>query len=362
MKILFIADNLGGGGKERRLIELIKSISKNDKYTVDIIILDNNIFYQDIFNSKCNITIFKRKGKFELPLRKKLLKEIKRISPDCIHIWGNIGMFYVLSLYPIIKKTIINSTIADTSPQGGFFIKSLRKLSYMRSEIILSNTYLGIKAYKAPKHKSKVIYNGFDFQRINSLTPKHVIKHKLAITTPFVFMMVGHYSQNKDYNTFIKGGIKLLEKRRDITFITCGYGDFIQYQNMIPSIFKENFKLLNFQKDIESIMNIADIGVLCSNVKNHGEGISNVLLEFMALKKPVIATNFGGNKELIINNKSGFLIKPNNEEDLLEKYNILLEKQNLYDSMSQLSYEIVKAKFGIETMISEFDKLYNSLS
>jgi len=56
-----------------------------------------------------------------------------------------------------------------------------------------------------------------------------------------------------------------------------------------------------------------------------GEGISDAVMEYMALGKPVIATDGGGTKELVIDNSTGYLIKPESAKDLARKILYLLE-------------------------------------
>ena len=72
--------------------------------------------------------------------------------------------------------------------------------------------------------------------------------------------------------------------------------------------------MLGIRSGIESLISAMDICVLSTFT----EGISNSILEYMALEKPVIATAGGGTNEIVIDNKTGFLIKQSNPEELAE--------------------------------------------
>ena len=48
MKILFFIEDLGPGGKQRRLVELIKGLSKTKKFEMELVIMDDTIFYGDV--------------------------------------------------------------------------------------------------------------------------------------------------------------------------------------------------------------------------------------------------------------------------------------------------------------------------
>src|SRR5690606_30997623 len=119
---------------------------------------------------------------------------------------------------------------------------------------------------------------------------------------------------------------------------------------------EEKYRFLSLQEDIESIMNISTIDVLCSNSIVLDEGISNALIEFMALQKPVNATKDGGSVELIEEGRSGFLIGYKAVIELENKICHLLDDDDLRVAMGTRAYNIVKTKFSMDSMISEFRK------
>ena len=89
---------------------------------------------------------------------------------------------------------------------------------------------------------------------------------------------------------------------------------------MVPEKNKDNFIFLGKQEKVEDIMNICDIGVLATFT----EGISNTLLEFMALEKPIVVAGAGGCAELISNNENGFLLSAGDVKGLVQKITLLL--------------------------------------
>ena len=91
------------------------------------------------------------------------------------------------------------------------------------------------------------------------------------------------------------------------------------------------------------------------------EGMSNVLLEAGAMKRFLIASNIPGCKEIIINNKTGFIFEKNNVEDLknsIEKFISLSNSE--YKEYINNSYEYIKNNFNRENIINEYIKVINS--
>ena len=101
-------------------------------------------------------------------------------------------------------------------------------------------------------------------------------------------------------------------------------------------------------------MNVCDIGVLSTFT----EGISNALLEFMSLQKPVVITGGGGCAELVENNENGFVLEQGNYQILAEKMIQLLDNEKALADFGKKSKQIVENKFEIKKMISQYENVY----
>ena len=170
--------------------------------------------------------------------------------------------------------------------------------------------------------------------------------------------MVARFDKRKDYAMFLASAKKILETRNDVTFLTVGDGETLHNcMNLVPAKYKEYIRFLGKQSDIESLINIFDIGVLVS----YEEGISNSIMEYMALGKTVIATKHGGNEEIVINNKTGFLIKSQDIDDLSKKIEYLLDNKDVAGVMGRCGKERLEKEFNLEKMTESYIKLYKSM-
>jgi len=359
MKILFFIESLNSGGKERRLVELIKGLLNYPSIKFELVITKESIHYKDIFSTGIKIHYL---------LRDKLINEpkvffdfyriTKNYKPDIIHTWANLTTIYSIPTKLLLRIPVINNQITNAPLKVSNSIKG-HKLTFRFSDKIISNTYAGLKSYSSPKNKSMVIYNGFDFKRIDNLLNKYYIRKKFNIKTKYIVGMVASFTDKKDYSTYIKAANLILKKEKDITFICIGSGDSSKHKKMVESENKNKILFLGKQNNIESIMNICDIGVLITNNEKHGEGISNALLEFSALSKPVVATSGGGNGEIIIHDKTGYLINQKSPKELSDRIHHLLQNKNIRIEFGQLSKNIVEQKFSIDKMISSYKGLYD---
>jgi glycosyltransferase involved in cell wall biosynthesis len=359
MKIVHIIDSLSTGGKERRLTELLRYFRQHHKETkTELIILSGAIDFDIVHDLGVNVIIADRKKLSEPAVLKKIYKELKIFKPDIIHSWIDVGSVHSSLIRMLMKTKFVNGMIAS-SPDLKIFSKQwlYAKLSFLFSDIIIGNSEAGITAYRAPEKKSVCIHNGFNFDRISSLESMESVKKRLNITTGHTVGMVASFSVNKDYTTFIRSANLVLEKNRNITFLCIGHGEKEIYRNMVSEKNRDRIILLDMQKNVEPIMNICDIGVLST----WSEGISNSIMEFMALGKPVIATGKGGTKEIINDRVTGYILPQGDHVKMAEKINELINDHELRGRMGKASYNTIKEKFGIERMCSEIYAVYDKL-
>jgi glycosyltransferase involved in cell wall biosynthesis len=260
------------------------------------------------------------------------------------------------------KFKLVNGVIRNAPPSIKFFSKQnfMCRITFPFSDCILGNSNAGLKSYRVKNNRGICIHNGIDFRRFENLNNTDIIRSKYGITKPYVIGMVASFTDNKDYRAFYKAASKLIAKRNDIEFISVGDGPnkkSLQGEySAIPEI-----KFLGKQNDIENIVNILTVGVLTTNSTIHGEGISNSIMEYMALSKPVIATNNGGNKELIIENITGFLIEDGDSDSLVDKIIELLANENRRNDMGVEGNRHLHKYFSLNTMVENTYNLYSKL-
>jgi glycosyltransferase involved in cell wall biosynthesis len=97
-----------------------------------------------------------------------------------------------------------------------------------------------------------------------------------------------------------------------------------------------------------------------TNYRVHGEGISNSILEYMAMGKAVIASLGGGTNEIIENNVTGFLINPSSPQELSEKIEVLVNNIELRKTMGVAGKHRIEDHFSINSMVNKFIQVYKN--
>jgi glycosyltransferase involved in cell wall biosynthesis len=360
MKLLMIIDGLKAGGIERQMICLVSNLVHHEKgFEISIIVLSTKLHYTDVLDLPVKVHFIERKPKKDPRVFFRVLKICKTFKPDIIHVWTDQSAIYALPAKIFLHIKMLNNMIQNAPSRLPLKIWFRSKLSFPFSDSIVSNSQAGILSYKPPLKKSSVIYNGFDFDRIGNIADPTDIRRHFAIETDvYIVGMVARFDAQKDHNTFLKAAELILRDRGDVAFVLVGDGIFLDYYR--AKYENKHFHKIYFlgnQQKVENIINIFDVGVLAT----YTEGISNSIMEYMALKKAVVATEGGGTKELIMDTKTGYLIPRSNEFLLAEKILYLLNDTKIRQEMGKRGKELIASKFDIQGMVTSYIDLYQRI-
>lgn len=360
MKILFITDSLCAGGKERRLTELLKALKSKPDMEFELVLMNKNIHYREVLDLGINVTFIIRKIKKDPVALFKFYKYCKNNKPQIIHCWDSMTAVYSVLVCKLLDIRLINgmvvSSLSNRNILNNLWVRA--RITFPFSDVIIGNSHAGLISYKSPEKRSILIYNGFDFERIKNLVPTDTLREQLEIRTQFIVGMVASFSNFKDYRTYYRAAQLLLDKRKDVTFLAIGYDtDSDSSVNLAGTQYLKHFRLMGSRTGIESYINLMDVCVLATFT----EGLSNSILEYMALGKPVIATDGGGTNEIVTDNETGFLVNQSDPEELAGKIEILLNNKDMRTAMGMAGKQKIINGFSIEQMIRKYYDLYRLL-
>ena len=266
LKILFFIDSLRAGGKERRFTELLKVLKFSSDIEFEIVIMNEEVHYEEIFNLNSKIHYLIRKRKKDLSVFRKFYRICNNYEADIVHCWDSMTAVIAVPACKLLNIRLINGMVIDAPVKTNIFNKHwLRaKLSFPFSNIIIGNSSAGLLAYQTPLNKSFVVHNGYNFKRNERLIDKEILRIQLNISTKYIIGMVAAFSEFKDYKTYYSAACIVLTKRHDVTFLAIGNNtDSIDSQKLVDKQFRDDyFRFLGKKSDIESYINMIDVGVL----------------------------------------------------------------------------------------------------
>lgn len=115
-----------------------------------------------------------------------------------------------------------------------------------------------------------------------------------------------------------------------------------------------NALFLGERADVIEILKVTDVFVLSSLY----EGFPVVVLEAMAAGIPVVATNVGGNREVVLDGKTGFVVEAGNSHELAGKIKDLLGNEKMRKNFGKAGFKRVKEKFSIDKTVDGIESLW----
>lgn len=358
MRVVQLLPELNEGGVERGVVELNREFVKKgiDSFVISAggklekqINLDGGTFIKFDVCSKNIFTVISRVNGL-----KKILKEIK---PDIIHVRSRVPAWLVYFANKSLKIKVVSTVHGFNSV--GFYSSIMQKADAV---ICVSNSikeYIQ-KHYQTNENKIAVIPRGIDLELFN---PKNIdetfienFKKEFNLEDKFVVSSVGRVTQLKDYETFIKAIMLVKKEIPNIVGLIVGGVriDKEDYLNFLKNLIKElnleeNIIFTGSQNKIEQIYALSNV-VISSSKKP--ESFGRAVAEAICMNKPVIATNHGGVKDIIIENENGFFFEVGDEKELASE---ILKSRNL----SFDGYNYIASNFSLENMVNKTLKVYS---
>lgn len=353
---------LSKGGRERRMLELIKGLKeKNRSFDIYLISLSDKVDYKYVYDLPIKFEIIKKKKK-DIGLIFKLRKRIKEFNPDIIHSWDVMSSGYLTAAKLFLGKKIVNGVIYNSAQNSDAYDREYWKIKFFTaiSNVTVANSKAGLKAYKTSPRNTVCIYNGIDLKRFENLNPIKQVEQEILKKEKgdhFVATMVAAFETRKDYDTVIDAAIKLCSSNKKVIFILIGEGSTkTRIMQKVPvGLLNKQIYFTGMRDDIESIHQLTDVGIL---VTAPCEGLSNSAIEYMAAGKPVIASEGGGTDELVHNGQTGYLIENKNSGMLVEKIEALMNNRQLAATMGNNGQKWVHENLDIKKMTDAYIDLY----
>jgi glycosyltransferase involved in cell wall biosynthesis len=207
----------------------------------------------------------------------------------------------------------------------------------------------------------EVIENGIPLDKFDSISTKvsDKLKNEIGLLSENqVIGIVARLAVEKDHKTSIHAFSEVLKANENAILLIVGDGPLNESLRELARdlAIESSIRFLGFRQNIAELISIFDIFVLSST----SEGMSLTLLEAMASKKPIVATNVGGNPEVVQDQLTGFIVPPQNPTLMAHAISNLLKDNELAKEFGLNGYQRIKSKYSLVSMTEKYKKLYQS--
>jgi glycosyltransferase involved in cell wall biosynthesis len=370
-KILYVIDNLEFGGGERGFLQLIKGLDRN-RYRIHVAALAGGEFYKMLKAMGIQTIAVDMSYKCNRKAVKTLVDLLKEENYNIVHSQGARADFFTRLAVGLSKRSNLICTVQ--MPADGFNVSIFRKAlyrlldrlteKYVDGFIVVSNELkrLLIERHRIPPDKIFKVPNGVEIDYFKPDVPATKIEFLREFfgldKSSVVIGAVGRFCWQKGFDILIRSIPEIAHSNPDLKVILVGAGALKgRLEGLAESLnVLENIVFAGFRRDIKQILAAVDLLV----VPSLREGFPMIVLEAMAMAKPIVASDLPGMSEQIVNGETGILVAPKNVDALTYAINELLASRGRANDIGLKARQYVVNNFSFQTMVAKTERVYQN--
>lgn len=350
-KILFVTDGLANGGAERQLTLLVKYLPS--EWECRVWSLGDGPFAALIRGYGVDVSVSARSWTWNVRPAFDLWGIIAAWKPCVVHSWGWMSSVAAGISCKMRGVRLIDGTIRmGVKPPRR---QLLQRLGITFADRVVANSQAGLAAWGIASARGRVVYNGFDPERLSLCTAPE------KGSPLFTVVMVGRMSPEKDYRTFCNAA-RILFAQNDLQwrFLAIGNGlDHLRLREENSDLIETGkLAILDGGAEVLPLISQAQVGVLLSP---YGEGCSNAIMEYMACGLPVICNDLGGNRELVVDNETGFILPSLDPQALAQQILHLRSAPVQAHQMGVAGHQRLLRYFSANAMVKGMVQVYEEV-
>jgi sugar transferase (PEP-CTERM/EpsH1 system associated) len=358
-RIAHVLHSFGTGGMEKGVATLIGNASANFEHI--IICLTNSGNMARLLPPGTEIIELKKSPGNSVRFLWRLSRTLRRLIPDIVHTRNWAGTDGIVAARFAGIRSVVHSEhgFGSENPTGmnSRRIWLHKWLSRWIKEYICVSTPLKGWLIEQVGVRTPVtqIYNGVDTE-VYRPGPGTDMRQKLEISQKaFVVGIVASLNAIKDHPTLIRAFNVLQQQKSESILLIVGDGP---ERSKLESLAGHGVFFLGNRDDVPEVMQAFDVFVLSSV----NEGISNTILEAMAIGLPVVASNVGGNPELVVDGVTGSLFPSGDSESLCSALLDYFKSPGLRLQHGNQGRERAVALFSIKAMVESYEAAWERVA
>ncbi len=380
IRVLYILDNLAIGGAQQIVLTLAKYLDKKQFHVAVC-----TLFSRDSTLEEPLADEIKKAGIPVYPLAmvswrdwntiKSLLRIIDNEGVDIVHSHMVPAEFWGSFLSKLLRRKRTLYTRHNTYTPKGFASKlQLFLLNHLISEKVVAisdSTFQNLVTQcRTNPGKIVTIPNGVETEKFSPALTGERLRESWGISGDVpVIGNLSRFEQRKGYDVFLNVAFELKKRNIDALFLAMGYGPEEEHLRSRATQLDlgRHVLFVKPRRDMPEVMSALDILLF---TPYWGEGLPTIVLEAMASGKPVVASNTGSNREIVIDGITGFLPSPKtwvmetNQLDaaaFAEKILYLIRNKDHARQMGIEGRRVVEQNFSVEKMVQKTEALYRNL-
>lgn len=363
MRVLHVTESRSWSGGTVQLWNLCVGLVRRGHPTALFCPPESEIL-RHVPGSHVHVTLCPMREDYDVPAAWRLAQTIRQFKPNIVHAHHPRAhaLALVASLFTAVPNLVVSRRVSFRLKKWNLFSQWKYRTGQIRTFVAVSEDIrrVLIEGGVSPD-KLTVIHSGVDVQRFSPRSAADSLRRELRLPAdrPVVGNLT-HFSWWKGQTVFLDAAKILLDAGIRAHFLLAGKDtDGAEAREKVRVLgMEDHVTLAGFRTDIPEVLSLLSVSVLSSLA---GEGFSGVLREAMCMGVPVVATDVGGNSELVKNGKTGRLVPPGDPGALASAIREVLADRSHAQEMAQAAQENVTTNYSLESMVEKTIALYERI-
>lgn len=356
-----------GGGTGHHLLSLLRNRPEN-RWSARILSEAKNTarFDSPVPTETLPPTRFRRYPLAQLERFRDLRRQLRSEPADVLHTY----FFWSIIFGRWLKATGAVSHLVENREDMGFawgrheyaWLRATRSLPDRVICVSRAVREVALEREGLDPSKARVIHNGVPAPEPRDPDAAGALRRELGIppASPIVGMVANFNRAVKGADEYVRAVPHVVREVPDVRFLLIGLGANqadLEAQAVAAGV-HDHLIFTGFRTDIDRVYGALDVSALTSL----SEGFSVTLLESMRHGVPIVATDVGGNPELVVDGETGYLVPPRDPPAFAAAVVRLLRDAGLRTRFGDRAREVVSRSFHLPDVAAEYGAVYEELT
>ncbi len=367
-KITFVSTALAMGGAEVQVSHLARSLKRRN-WEVSVISMTTPVALVDTLENE-GVAVRSLDMQPGLPnpfFVFSLAKLLKEFQPSVVHshmVHANILSRVSRATSPSFSQPLVCT--AHNTIEGGKWVERAYRMTDKFCNLTTNVSQAAVDRYikigAAPANRIRLMRNGLDTSQFLPDEGLRSSKRKeLGLEDRLICLAVGRLTEAKNYGLLIDSFFELKTRIPSAVLLIVGEGeeeDELKGKASSLGLGDENLRWLGRRHDVSELMKASDLYVMSSL----WEGLPMVLLEASASGLAIVATDVGGNSEIVQDGINGFIVDSGNQDGLVKAMDIVLSmSKNERMQLGSGGRKFVQMNYDLDLIVDQWESIYNEV-
>lgn len=362
--VAHVVQNLDVGGLERIVVSLVTQVDNSRYRPVLFCLGTGGRLVPELLDRGYTVHAMDKKPGLDYFLLWRLVREFRAERVSIVHCHNFSPLVYGALAAQLRGCRAVAYTAHGAKTSGRKKPAWFQRAGLVREMVYVSEDArrVAISQGWVSENGTRTIHNGVDidgYQRDTDAGRDIRREYGIEDTAPVVGI-VARLSAAKDHENLFRAMVKLRESHADIRCLVVGDGE--RKSEIEAAVTRLDLGdcvcLAGARSDVARVLSAMDVFVLSS----YTEGLAVTLVEAMAVGLPVVATNVGGNPEVVVDGDTGYIVPARDSVALADGIDHILTNPARALEMGRTGEQRAREKFSAKSMCAQYEALYEELT